>query len=80
MNLEEQNQKNQELDMLLIILNSYHQLPVDFCLKEFLNWKDSKIKTFNKERKKTKRNILKEYAKTSSVDKCCNGGQSCTQQ
>ena len=74
MNPEEQNKKNEELNTLLTIVNSYHQLPVDFCLKEFLGWDDSKIKTFNKERKKTKKNILKEYNKVSkaiSSDSCC---------
>jgi hypothetical protein len=74
MNPEEQNRKNSELDTLLLILDSYKQLPVDFCLKEFLGWDDTKIKTFNKERKKTKRIILKEYAKMSksiSSVSCC---------
>jgi len=74
MNPEEQNKKNEELNTLLTIVNSYNQLPVDFCLKEFLGWDDSKIKTFNKERKKLKKNILKEYNKVSkafSSDSCC---------
>lgn len=76
MNPEEQNKKNGELDTLLLILNSYNQLPIDFCLKEFLGWEDSKIKTFNKERKKTKKNTLKEYAKMnkSVSESCCVGG------
>jgi hypothetical protein len=80
MNPDKQNKKNEELNTLLTIVNSYYQLPVDFCLKEFLGWDDSKIKTFNKERKKTKKNILKEYNKVSnkafSFDSCCeNTGQ-----
>ena len=76
MNPEEQNKKNGELDTLLLILNSYNRLPIDFCLKEFLGWEDSKIKTFNKERKKTKKIIEKEYAKMnkSVSETCCAGG------
>jgi hypothetical protein len=73
MDLDAQNEKNIELDILLKMLHCYHLLPLDFCLKEFLNWEDAKIKTFNKERRKMKKYNQKKSIKISNSisETCC---------
>jgi hypothetical protein len=55
--------KTLEFNLLREIMNNKHQLPVDFCLKYFLDWPDSTIKLFIKEQRKIEKALLKKYKK-----------------
>ena len=71
--------KTLEFNLLREISNNYHQLPVEFCLKEFLGWEDGKIKQFVRERKKTRKAILKEYAQASAMTSLgCGVSRTCS--
>lgn len=79
MNEEKQtaDSKILEFNLFASIVGNYQGLPVQFCLKEFLGWDDSKIKTFLKEHKKSKKARDKEYlrsAKIGAVSNCCDSG------
>jgi hypothetical protein len=68
-----------EYNLFTSIVGNYSGLPVQFCLKEFLGWDDSKIKTFLKEHKKSKKARDKEFlgsAKVSTSSNCCGSGTS----
>lgn len=71
-----------EYNLFRDIVGNYSGLPVQFCLKEFLGWDDSKIKTFLKEYKKSKKVREKEYLRSSKLctpsTDCC-GSSSVTQ-
>ena len=70
-----------EYNLFRDIVGNYSGLPVQFCLKEFLGWDDSKIKTFLKEYKKSKKARDKEFLKSSELcakSNCC-GSSSTTQ-
>jgi hypothetical protein len=70
-----------EYNLFRDIVGNYSGLPVQFCLKEFLGWDDSKIKTFLKEYKKSKKAREKEYLRSSELctpSNCC-GSSSVTQ-
>lgn len=66
-----------EYNLFRDIVGNYSGLPVQFCLKEFLGWDDSKIKTFLKEYKKSKKAKEKEYQLCVPTN-CC-GSSSVTQ-
>lgn len=76
------NEEQTKLQILTTILETYNDLPIKFCLKEFLNWEDSKIKSFVKEYKKVKKEKQKQYAKSISEfsfgKRCCENPDGCT--
>jgi hypothetical protein len=71
-----------EYNLFASIVGNYQGFPVQFCLKEFLGWDDSKIKTFLKEHKKSKKAKDKEYFRSARLctpsTECC-GSSSETQ-
>jgi len=83
--MSEDKQKSEskilEYNLFTSIVGNYNGFPVQFCLKEFLGWDDSKIKTFLKEYKKSKKARDKEYLRSSiscTASNCC-GSDSVTQ-
>ena len=81
MNPEKQSSESKVLEYNLLrdIVGNYSGLPVAFCLKEFLGWDDSKIKTFSKEYKKAKKARDKQFKQDSILCKaanCCGGSTS----
>lgn len=68
-----------EYDLFRNIVGNYSGLPISFCLKEFLGWDDSKIKTFSKEYKKAKKARDKEFKQNTKLCEevnCCGGATS----
>lgn len=63
--------KTLEFDLLQQIVSNHFNLPIEFCLREFLGWENAKIKDFLKEHKKSKKNALKSQKRDILSDSCC---------
>lgn len=80
MSEEKISTKLNEYNLLSQIVGNYYQLPISFCLKEFLNWDDAKIKSFLKEQNKQIKKNQKQakemqsiLVNASSTTTCCGG-------
>ena len=78
--MSEEKQKSEskmlEYNIFTSIVGNYNGLPIQFCLKEFLGWDDSKIETFLKEYKKSKKARDKEFLSncwdSTPTTQCCD--------
>lgn len=60
-------QKEIEFRVLTLIVGNYFNLPIEFCLSEFLGWDSTKIKTFTKALNKEKRKAEKSREKQRKI-------------
>jgi hypothetical protein len=68
--------KTLEFNLLQQIIGNYYNLPIEFCLREFLGWENAKIKEFLKEHKKAKKIALKSEKRDIFSNSCCAQAQS----